>query len=227
MMRPRTNKPARRPRSDERRARGRARSDETPVRRIGSESSATRAVLLDVTERLMVEEGYAAVSSRRVAAAAGVKPALVHYYFRTMDDLFLAVYRRRAEEGLERYARIPSSKHSLRTLWDISIEAAGTPFIMEFAALANHRKVIRGEIAHYSERFRRMQLEMMDDALSASGISADAYPPVALVLAMTGLSLALMLERSLGIDTGHAEAFAFVERQLSEVARGALRRKRA
>ena len=52
----------------------------------------------------MLEEGYAAVTSRRVAAQAGLKPQLVHYYFRTMDDLFLAAYRRRADQGLERLA---------------------------------------------------------------------------------------------------------------------------
>jgi len=50
----------------------------------------------------MLSEGYAAVTSRRVAAEAGLKPQLVHYYFRTMDDLFLALYRRRADQGLER-----------------------------------------------------------------------------------------------------------------------------
>ncbi len=53
----------------------------------------------------MLEEGYAAVTSRRVAAQAGLKPQLVHYYFRTMDDLFLAAYRRRADQGLERLAQ--------------------------------------------------------------------------------------------------------------------------
>ena len=48
----------------------------------------------------MLDSGYAAVSSRRVAAVADVRPALVHYYFRTMDDLFLATFQRRAEQGL-------------------------------------------------------------------------------------------------------------------------------
>src|ERR1039458_10291908 len=47
-------------------------------RRIGGEDSESRAALLDATERLMLEEGYAAVSSRRVAQAAGLKPQLVH-----------------------------------------------------------------------------------------------------------------------------------------------------
>ena len=60
---------------------------------------ATRAQLLDAAEQLMLEEGYAAVTSRRVGRKAGISPQLVHYYFRTMDDLFLEVFRRRAEEG--------------------------------------------------------------------------------------------------------------------------------
>ena len=61
----------------------------TATRRIGAEDSSTRAALLDAAQQLMLDEGYAAVTSRRVAAQAGLKPQLVHYYFRTMDDLFL------------------------------------------------------------------------------------------------------------------------------------------
>ena len=71
----------------------------TTPRRIGTETSKTRAALLDAAEKLMLEEGYAAVTSRHVAAKAGLKPQLVHYYFRTMEDLFLALFRRRAEQG--------------------------------------------------------------------------------------------------------------------------------
>ena len=70
-------------------------------RRIGAPDAKNRVVLLDAAEQLLIEDGYAAVTSRRVADRAGLKPQLVHYYFRTMEDLFLAVFHRRAEEGLE------------------------------------------------------------------------------------------------------------------------------
>ncbi|MEU1168284.1 helix-turn-helix domain-containing protein, partial [Streptomyces sp. NPDC005921] len=66
----------------------------TAPRRMGTETSKTRQVLLDVAERLMLEEGYASVGIRRVAREAEVAPALVLYYFRTLDDLFLAMLRR-------------------------------------------------------------------------------------------------------------------------------------
>ena len=78
----------------------------TSARRIGAPDAKNRGVLLDAAEQLMLEEGYAAVTSRRVAEKAALKPQLVHYYFRTMDELFLAAFRRRAEEGLEVQAQV-------------------------------------------------------------------------------------------------------------------------
>ena len=47
----------------------------------------------------MLADGYGAVSTRKVAARAGLKPSLVHYYFPTTDDLLLAVSRRGADES--------------------------------------------------------------------------------------------------------------------------------
>jgi TetR/AcrR family transcriptional regulator len=190
-------------------------------RRIGAEDSATRARLLDAAQALMLEEGYAAVTSRRVAAKAGLKPQLVHYYFRTMDDLFIAVHRRRAEQNLDRYARLLSSDQPLRTLWEICIDAGGTAFTMEFVALANHRKAIRGEIADYAARFRRMQLDALTKALSAAGLAPDTHPPMVVLLAMMGLSQVLVLEEALGFTTGHAETVAFVEKFLRRLERKA------
>ena len=103
----------------------------------------------------MLREGYAAVTSRRVAAEAGVKAQLVHYYFRTMDDLFLEVYRRRAEQGIEGFAAAMDVHRTLRTVWRFGTDLRGATFNIEFVALANHHKAIRDEIARYARRFPR------------------------------------------------------------------------
>ena len=70
------------------------------------ENSAMRDALIDATEQLIREEGYAAVSTRRIAAKAGVKGPLIHYYFNTIDDLYLAVFRRIADEGLAEFCDV-------------------------------------------------------------------------------------------------------------------------
>ena len=50
----------------------------------------------------MLKDGYAAVSSRSVAARVGINAPLVHYYFPTLDDLFVAVLERRSGPNVDR-----------------------------------------------------------------------------------------------------------------------------
>lgn len=189
------------------------------TRRIGAEDSKTRAQLLDAAERLLLEEGYAAVTSRRVAARAGLKPQLVHYYFRTMDDLFLEVFRRRAEENVARVERAIATDGSLRALWQLNDEPGAARFNIEFVALANHRKAIRTEIARYAERFRAAQLEAVTAALGALGMAEDDLPPVVALLVITGLTQVLALEDALGVTAGHDITRAYVERTIARVDR--------
>lgn len=186
-------------------------------RRIGAEDSETRAALLDAAQQLMLDEGYAAVTSRRVAAQAGLKPQLVHYYFRTMDDLFLALFRRGAERNVERQARALAAPRPLHALWEFASEPRGTTLMMEFAALANHRKAIRDEIAAYAERFRDAQTAALASALDTGGIGADDLPPVALIVLMTGISQVLVMEDALGMTRGHEETLALVDRYLDRI----------
>jgi len=186
-------------------------------RRIGAVDSKTRAQLLDAAELLLLEEGYAAVTSRRVAARAGLKPQLVHYYFRTMDDLFLEVFRRRAEENVARVERAIATDGSLRVLWQLNADPRGARFNIEFVALANHRKAIRTEIARYAERYRAAQLEAVTTALRAIGVTDYELPPIVALLMMTGLSQVLALEDALGVTTGHDTTRSFIERTIARV----------
>ena len=124
------------------------------ARRLGAPDAKNRTVLLDAAEQLMRDEGYAAVTSRRVDEQAGLKPQLVHYYFRTMDDLFLELFRRRADQMLHYHHLALNSSQPLWALWELNTDAAGTAMTMEFIALANHRKTLRAEIARYAELFR-------------------------------------------------------------------------
>jgi AcrR family transcriptional regulator len=181
-------------------------------RRLGTEDSKTRAQLLDAAEELMLEAGYAAVTSRRVAAKAGLKPQLVHYYFRSMDDLFLAAFQRRADLGLERHAKALASDQPLRAAWKASTDQRGTALTLEYAALANHRKVIRVEIARYAERFREMQVEALERFVARYDVS-----PIVLHVVLTGITQVLALEDGLGVTTGHAETIALVEHYLDEL----------
>ncbi len=181
-----------------------------PARRIGASDSKTRARLVDAAEQLVLEEGHASVTSRRVGSRAGLKHQLVHYYFQSMDDLFVEVFRRRAEENLARVERILAGEVNLRTLWELNADPGGTIFSIEFVAMARHHKGIRAEVARYAERYRAAQLRAMASALETSGVPARQLPPVVALLLMTGLSQVLSLEEALGIKAGHTETRSFV-----------------
>ena len=65
-----------------------------PSRRMGSPGSPQWSRMLDAAETILCEEGYAALTSRRVAEHVGAKQRLVYYYFRTMDELAVETFRR-------------------------------------------------------------------------------------------------------------------------------------
>src|SRR4051794_3610066 len=101
-------------------------------RRAATEEKVAR--LLDVTEEIILQEGYAAVSSRSVAARAGIQAPLVHYYFPTIDELFVAVLRRRAEPNVDRMAAALGSPEPFRAWWQLASDPRGTALLLEFIA---------------------------------------------------------------------------------------------
>ncbi|MFV0315401.1 MAG: TetR/AcrR family transcriptional regulator [Microthrixaceae bacterium] len=189
-------------------------------RRIGASDSQSRAHLLDVAEAMMLAEGYSAVTSRKLGQRAGVSPQLVHYYFRTMDELFVEVFRRRAEENLARIAAALEGDSSLLAIWKLTSNPLGAAFNVEFAALANHRKEIRSEIATYGERFRRLQHDAVASRLDVLGVDPGTCPPSAVLLAMTGMATVMSIEETMGLTAGHREAREFVERFLGDLDSG-------
>lgn len=184
------------------------------ARRIGAPEAKNRKSLVDAAEWLMIEEGYAAVTSRRVAEKAGLKPQLVHYYFRTMDDLFLEVFRRYADLGMKAHQQALESPQPLWALWRFGINPAASRLTMEMAALANHRKALRAEMTRYAENFREQQRQVFVSALQSHGVLPEEVPPIVWSILLTGVSTVVMMGEALGVTAGHAETFELVERYL-------------
>jgi AcrR family transcriptional regulator len=58
--------------------------------------------LLDAAERLLVEVGYAGITTRRLAETAGVNHGLVHYYFGSNEALLVRALERFTERLIAR-----------------------------------------------------------------------------------------------------------------------------
>ncbi|MCU1453272.1 MAG: Transcriptional regulator, TetR family [Acidimicrobiales bacterium] len=189
------------------------------ARRVGAETSKTRDLLLDSVERLMLAEGYAAVTYRAVARKAEVTSGLVQYYFPTLDDIFLAAIRRRSGQNLLRLEAALAARpdEPLRVLWEYSQEEASAAFTTEFLALGNHRKSIRSEIAEATERVRQVQLDALTKSLPARVVGFEDLSPGALLFLVTGVPKLVRLEEGVGVSATHAEVLDGFERYLDVV----------
>lgn len=188
----------------------------TPV---GLERSGTRTLLLDAAEQLMREEGYAAVSTRRLGAVANVKPQLVNYYFPAMDDLFLALFRRRSERNLEAAREALKSDQPLRVLWRRNRDPSDATIRAEFMALAHHRKELRVEIAGFTDQIRHLQHEAVVRYFQQRGVQPQLDARVMTVL-MAAVGMLLAREEELGVSFAHAETEAAVEAILADLEQG-------
>ncbi|WP_395308762.1 helix-turn-helix domain-containing protein [Mycobacterium sp. AMU20-3851] len=182
--------------------------------RTRSTDPGARERLIEATAKIMRDEGYAAATSRRVAATAGVKQALVYYYFPTMDDLFVQVLRTGADASLNSMRAALTDHDPIRALWLMNSDNSMSILSTEFMALANHRKVIRTELRAYAERVRDIEAAAVAVALRARGIDMERYPPVAVSMLIAQIARSLCNEEAVGVTLGHAELRQLVEAQL-------------
>lgn len=159
----------------------------------------------------MLRDGYAAVTSRRLETETGLK---VHYHFGSVDDLFIAVVRRRGEINLTLMAEALSSPEPLRAWWRLASDRRGSRLLVEITAAANHRSSLQVEVAAYARESRRLQLRALHRLLGEYGIDPETFPPSLVAPTIQGLAFAMAYDQAAGFDTAQAEASAAMERLL-------------
>ena len=85
-------------------------------------------------------------------------------------------------------------------------------------ALANHRKAISSFMVEHSEQMREKQVSVLTRLLGERMGELGGCPPAGLSLVLAGIGRALIMEGALGVTSGHAEARAFVEHWLVQLA---------
>lgn len=180
-------------------------------KRMGPQDSAVSNALLDATERVLRKEGYAAATSRRVAQEAGVKQQLVYYYFRSMDELFAASFRRRTKLGIERLKVRLASTQPLHELWSEKISAADSKITFEYMALANRNAGVRKEIKRFVEVSRQMEGEAIAKFFKNNAIGAVPLSPAALSFLMSSTAILMRREADNGITSGHEDVLRLIQ----------------
>jgi TetR/AcrR family transcriptional regulator len=176
------------------------------ARRFGAKDSATRAALVQAGIEVLQDQGANAFTAKSVAEQAGLKPQLVHYYFRTMEDLVLAIVDLAGSEGLRRAARAAASKEPLRELWQVSMNERSS-------ALAQNSEAVRHAIVRQGEQHRTLMAEVIGRHLEVRGRKLST-PPMSIVMVLEAISRLVISDRAVGFSLGHEEMLGSIEEWL-------------
>lgn len=172
--------------------------------------SISQSLILNATEQLLIEEGHASLSTRKVAKKVGVTPALIHYYFTTTDQLLLALLQRKRKRHDECIRSALNSPDPLRELWNFYSDKPRTALELEFMAMVTHRDTIKQQLLRDIGESRRAQVETLQKLFTAENKSAPASA-LCLTVLIAIVGRGLVTEELLGIDHGHDEIRHFIQ----------------
>jgi AcrR family transcriptional regulator len=171
--------------------------------------------LLDAAERLLVDVGYAGITTRRLAEEAGVNNGLVHYYFGSIENLLVRTLERFTDRLIARqralYADpdipfIEKWRTAMRFLLSEDVEYEKVWY--ELQALAWNRPELRERVDHVNAEWRSVLTEAFAEPSERYGID---MPLDALVSLVVTFNEGIILERLSGVEEGHRELLDWID----------------
>jgi TetR/AcrR family transcriptional regulator len=192
--------------------------------KVATSRAETEDAFLDAAERLLIEVGYAGITTRRLAEAAGANHGLVHYYFGSMEELFVRALERFTERLIARQRAMYTADAPFIEKWRTAMRfleadlAAGYPKIwLELQALGWNQRDIRERIARVNTEWREVLTEAFGKAADEYGLEPRQFPVDALVSLVMTFNQGIELERLSGISEGHDQLLAWIERWLESL----------
>jgi AcrR family transcriptional regulator len=187
-------------------------------------STDPRTRLLDAAERLLIEVGHSAVTTRLLSKEAGLNQGLVHYYYGSMEELFLAVLERFTARLIVRQRAMYAADTPFLVKWrkamgflDEDLEAGYPKIWLELQALAWNRPAMRTRLAAVHGQWISVLTEAFTIAMKHYGITNGPLPIEAMVALVATFNEGIMLERLCGITRGHASLLRAIDRWLASL----------
>jgi AcrR family transcriptional regulator len=183
-----------------------------------SSRSAAEEALLDAAERLLVDVGYAGITTRRLADEAGVNHGLVHYYFGSNENLLVRALERFTERLIERQRELYAADMPFVEKWRtamrylVSEDVTYEKVWLELQALAWNNPDLRARLARVNAEWRAVLTEAFAEPHRELKID---MPLDALVSLVMTFNIGIIVERLGGIEAGHAELLDWIDRWLS------------
>lgn len=166
----------------------------------GSQNAAVRERLQAAARALFAQHGYYAVSTRAVAEAAGVNPAMIHYYFGSKQGLYEAMIADTFGPMFEALKNVlsagpaldPSAPTPLRRFFDTYMRTLGAnpwmpPLILR-EVIAENGKLRQWFINQFASRGGGLLTQLVTAEQAAGRIRSDLDPSLT-ALSMVSLAV--------------------------------------
>ena len=180
--------------------------------------SAAEGALLDAAERLLVDVGYAGITTRRLADEAGINHGLVHYYFGSNENLLVRALERFTERLIDRQRELYAAEMPFVEKWRtamrylVSEDVTYEKVWLELQALGWNHPELRGRLARVNAEWRAVLTEAFAEPHRELKID---MPLDALVSLVMTFNIGIIVERLGGIETGHDELLDWIDGWLS------------
>lgn len=171
---------------------------------------------------MLVRDGYAGITTRRVAAEAGVNHGLVHYYFGSMEELLLQVLERFTGRLIVRQRDMYDADVPFIDKWRDAMGyleedyEAGYPKIwLELQAMAWNRPQMRERLLRVDDEWRSTLRSAFGRALKDYGLDEESFPLEAVLSLVMTFNKGIELELLLGIRAGHDELLRWIDGWMS------------
>jgi AcrR family transcriptional regulator len=180
--------------------------------------SAAEEALLDSAERLLVEVGYAGITTRRLAEEASVNHGLVHYYFGSNESLLVRALERFTERLIGRQRELYAADAPFVEKWRtamrylLSEDLSYQKVWLELQALGWNNPGLQTRLARVNAEWRAVLTDAFEEPHRELGIE---MPLDALVSLVMTFNIGIIVERLGGVEAGHRELLDWVDRWLS------------
>ena len=159
------------------------------------------SIILETAERLFLDKGFALTSTTEIAREAGCNQALVHYYFRTKEQLFIRIFEEKIKIFAGAFFSIDEKPgtflekltRKIEAHFDIIAQNPKIPFLIinEITTNPQRIKALHKSIGEYPASIIRKVNEELEEAIA----QGEVRPITVLDLILTVLSLNVLPQR--------------------------------
>lgn len=186
---------------------------------INSENSMEQSIL-DAAEKLFLENGFKSTSTTQIAKEVGCNQALVHYYFRTKDNLFNRIFEKKFGDFfqvifdttlLEQLNFTQKIRHICESHFDLLNENPKIPMLIlnELSRRPDHIALLREKLHVLPEKLFEIMEKDMQTEIDAGRIRQVNFMDIVLTMVSLNVSLFTLLPvaaQALQIDENQQKA---------------------